>query len=67
MFDSRALRVFYDLDTPVTLARLSAGEPVSYIGSDGLGGFDLVLSFTGGERVFGELRRLLGARRIEAL
>lgn len=67
MFDSRALRVFYDLDTPVTLARLSAGEPVSYIGSDGLGGFDLVLSFTGGERVFGEFRRLLGARRIEAL
>src|SRR5947207_225343 len=26
------LRVFYDLDTPVTLCRLSHGEPVDYIG-----------------------------------
>ena len=27
-----ALRCFYDLDTPVTLARLGAGETVDYIG-----------------------------------
>jgi spore maturation protein CgeB len=63
----RPLHVFYDLDTPVTLARLRAGEAVPYIGPDGLGHFDLVLSFTGGERIFEEFRRLLGARRIEAL
>jgi hypothetical protein len=41
----RALRVFYDLDTPVTLARLEAGECVPYIPASGLGGFDLVLSY----------------------
>jgi spore maturation protein CgeB len=63
----RPLRLFYDLDTPITLARLRAGEAVPYIGPDGLGDFDLVLSFTGGERIFEEFRRLLGARRIEAL
>src|SRR5690242_10346969 len=44
----RALTVFYDLDTPVTLARLTRGEDVGYIGPDGLAGFDLVLSYTGG-------------------
>ncbi len=52
--ESSALRIFYDLDTPVTLARLRAGEPLSYIGARGLGDFDLVLSFTGG----GALRAL---------
>ncbi len=62
-----ALRVFYDLDTPITLAKLSAGETVPYITAGGLGEFDLVLSFTGGEAVFQEFRRLTGARRIEAL
>jgi len=64
---SDALRVFYDLDTPITLAKLRAGETVPYIGPDGLGDFDLVLSFTGGDVVFQEFRRLVGARRIEAL
>lgn len=43
------VRAFYDLDTPVTLARLEAGESVPYLGPDGLCGFDLVLSYTGGE------------------
>src|SRR5438067_1429879 len=41
-------RVFYDLDTPVTLARLEAGDPVAYLGPRGLRDFDLVLSYTGG-------------------
>lgn len=63
----RCLRVFYDLDTPITLSRLKAGEPVPYIGSDGLRDFDLVLSFTGGAAVFAEFNRLVGARRIEPL
>jgi spore maturation protein CgeB len=44
----RALRVFYDLDTPVTLSRLSRGETTTYIGPRGLADFDLVLSYTGG-------------------
>lgn len=34
VFDSRALRVFYDLDSPVTLARLAAGaQRFSYLGT----------------------------------
>jgi spore maturation protein CgeB len=45
---SSATRVFYDLDAPVTIARLRAGEAVPYIHPDGLSEFDLVLSFTGG-------------------
>jgi spore maturation protein CgeB len=64
---SNGVRVFYDLDTPITVARLGAGEAVPYIGANGLDEFDLVLSFTGGESVFQDFRRLLGARRIEAL
>lgn len=59
-------RVFYDLDTPVTLARLEAGEPVPYIGPRGLSGFDLVLSYTGGTALT-ELSERLGARRVAPL
>jgi spore maturation protein CgeB len=55
------LRVFYDLDTPVTLARLRRGEWPPYIGPHGLSEFDLVLSYTGGH-VLDELRDRLGAR-----
>src|SRR3954453_10225451 len=43
-----ALRVFYDLDTPVTLAHLRGNQRPAYIGPDGLAGYDLVLSYTGG-------------------
>jgi spore maturation protein CgeB len=56
------LSVFYDMDTPVTLARHSAGEPVDYLPPEGLGDFDLVLSYTGG-RALELLRTRLGARR----
>jgi spore maturation protein CgeB len=67
VFDApRALRVFYDLDTPVTLARLDANEPVPYIGPDGLRGFDLVLSYTGGGAL-DRLRSNLGAKRVAPL
>lgn len=60
------LRVFYDLDTPVTLAHLRAGEPTSYIGPRGLADFDLVLSYTGGTAL-SELQTMLGARRVAPL
>lgn len=43
----RPLRVFYDLDTPVTLAKLRQGE-VEYLDAGQIPEFDLVLSFTGG-------------------
>ena len=46
--------IFYDMDTPVTLSRLDRGECVEYLPPEGLGAFDLVLSYTGGE----PLRRL---------
>jgi spore maturation protein CgeB len=59
-------RVFYDLDTPVTIARLRAGEEVPYIPSDGLSGFDLVLSYTGGEALR-FLQDELGAERVAPL
>jgi spore maturation protein CgeB len=57
----RGVRVFYDLDTPVTLGRLAAGEAVDYLPEDGLGRFDLVLSYTGGPAL-DALRDRLGAR-----
>jgi spore maturation protein CgeB len=60
------LRVFYDLDTPVTLARLGAGEPVPYIGPRGLADFDLVLSYTGGSALTA-LEERLGAVRTAPL
>jgi spore maturation protein CgeB len=61
-----AVRVFYDLDTPVTLSRLNAGQPVDYLAPRGLADFDLVLSYTGG-RALAQLQRWLGARRVARL
>jgi spore maturation protein CgeB len=61
-----AQRIFYDMDTPVTLAHLRQGERTSYIGPRGLGDFDLVLSFTGGTAL-DELQTRLGAKRVAPL
>jgi spore maturation protein CgeB len=67
ILDSRAgLKAFYDLDTPVTLDRLAQGDQVDYLPDEGLGAFDLVLSYTGG-RALRELERTLGARRVAPL
>jgi len=67
VLESRArTKVFYDLDTPVTLKQLDAGQDVPYLPRGGLGGFDLVLSFTGG-RALERLRTQLGARRVAPL
>lgn len=63
---ARPVKVFYDLDTPVTLATLRDGEHVPYLPADGLAGFDLVLSYTGG-RALEELITRLGARRTAPL
>src|SRR6266571_5564648 len=57
---SPAVRVFYDLDAPVTLSRLRRGESVPYIHPNGLSEFDLALSFTGG-RALDALQNELGA------
>jgi spore maturation protein CgeB len=66
IWDSSTLRVFYDLDSPVTLAQLRAGGRVPYVHSSGLTNFDLVLSFTGGTALAG-LKSELGAREAVAL
>lgn len=62
----RPLAVFYDLDSPVTLARVEAGEDVSYVGDAGLAAYDLVLSFCGGPAL-DCLSSKLGARRTAPL
>ncbi len=62
----RVLKLFYDLDTPITLAALSSGAQLPYIGARGLRDFDLVLSYTGGEAL-AALRSQLGARRVAPL
>jgi spore maturation protein CgeB len=61
-----AVKVFYDLDTPVTLDALASGKDVAYLGPRGLADFDLVLSYTGGTALH-ELRSRLGARRVAPL
>lgn len=60
------VRVFYDLDTPVTLALLDDGRDVPWLPHGGLGDFDLVLSYTGGSSLEALARRL-GAQRVEPL
>ena len=60
------LRVFYDLDTPVTLEAVQNGEPLAYIGPRRLTDFNLVLSYTGGEALT-SLRDQLNARRVAPL
>jgi spore maturation protein CgeB len=63
---ARGARVFYDLDTPVTLAVLEAGTRPPYLCERGLADFDLVLSFTGG-RALALLKERLGARHVGVL
>jgi spore maturation protein CgeB len=64
--EARCITVFYDMDTPVTLAALASGQPVDYLPAEGLGHFDLVLSYTGGTALE-QLRTRLGARRVATL
>lgn len=62
----RALKVFYDLDTPVTLASLEEGSCPAYIGPRGFADYNLVLSYTGG-LALDRLQSRLGARRVAPL
>ncbi|MDQ2773985.1 MAG: glycosyltransferase [Acidobacteriota bacterium] len=54
-------KVFYDMDTPVTLERFGRGEPIDYLPRYGFSGFDVVLSYTGGESL-SRLRDSLSAK-----
>ncbi len=56
------LRVYYDLDSPVTLASKRMGIYPEYIPRYGLGDFDLVLSYAGG-RALELLRTEFNAQR----
>ncbi len=54
------LHLFYDLDTPITLAKLVAGS-AEYLRRDQIPYFDVYLSFTGG-RILHDLEERWGAR-----
>ncbi len=45
--NARGVTAFYDIDTPVTLAKLGRGD-FEYLSPDVIPGYDLYLSFTGG-------------------
>ncbi len=44
---ARGVTAFYDIDTPVTLAKLARGD-FEYLSPEGIPGYDVYLSFTGG-------------------
>lgn len=44
---AKGIRAFYDIDTPVTLAKLERGD-YEYLSPDLISAYDLYLSFTGG-------------------
>lgn len=62
---AEGVTAFYDIDTPVTLARLARGEH-GYLSAAVIPGFDLYLSFTGGPTL-DRLEAEYGARRARAL
>jgi len=57
----RPLKVFYDLDTPVTFAKFAAEGSTEYLEPQQIAAFDLVLSFAGGLALH-KLSREFGAR-----
>jgi spore maturation protein CgeB len=60
-----AVKAFYDIDTPITVSRLRAGE-AEYLRRDQVPGFDIYFSFTGGP-ILDELQSRFGARRAAPL
>jgi spore maturation protein CgeB len=62
---ARGVVAFYDIDTPVTLAKLADGDN-SYLAPELIPGYDLYLSFTGGPTL-GRLERAYGAPQARAL
>ncbi|WP_375457578.1 glycosyltransferase [uncultured Enterovirga sp.] len=62
---AEGVRAFYDIDTPVTLAKLARGE-FEYLSPDLIPGYDLYLSFTGGPTLR-EIERRYGSPAARAL
>jgi spore maturation protein CgeB len=63
--EARGVTAFYDIDTPVTLDRLRAGEPL-YLDPGQISRYDLYLSFTGGPTLH-ELETRYGSPMARAL
>ena len=55
------IKAFYDIDTPITIAKLQAGDE-EYLRRDQVAGFDLYFSFTGGP-LLREIESKFGAKR----
>jgi len=62
---ARGRKGFYDIDTPVTLARLARGD-CEYIAPGLIPRFDIYLSFTGGP-ILNRVESEYGARRVRVL
>lgn len=62
---ARGITAFYDIDTPVTLAKLARGD-LEYLAPEIIPGFDLYLSFTGGPTLE-HLEHAFGAPAARAL
>jgi spore maturation protein CgeB len=62
---ARGVTAFYDIDTPVTLAKLERGDR-EYLSPEIIPGYDLYLSFTGGPTLE-RIEQELGAKRARAL
>ena len=62
---ARGVTAFYDIDTPVTLAKLERGE-FEYVSPALIAGYDLYLSFTGGPTL-DRIERQFGSPRARAL
>jgi spore maturation protein CgeB len=63
---ARPLKVFYDLDTPVTFAKFLTEGTTEYLEPKQIAEFDLVLSFTGGSALR-KLEQEFGARTAKPL
>ena len=63
--NARGVTMFYDIDTPITLAGLERGG-AEYLGREDVPRFDVYLSFTGGPTLE-RLERVFRARRARAL
>lgn len=63
MLDSKAaVRTFYDIDTPITVAALLGHGACDYLRSDQVSALDVYFSFTGGP-ILNKLKRRFGVRR----
>src|SRR5579864_3563057 len=58
---SASLKAFYDIDTPITVSKLQAGDE-EYLRREQVPGFDIYFSFTGGP-VLRDIESKFGARR----